>query len=363
MAIALTRLSANEYDNLMSGRMTPVMAAEYLREGRITLRSFDQTLREMYPGADLQHRLVETFATEEESWESVRRKVGNWLLGRNMPTRREDVYRIAFALNLSEVQCNLLLGICSGYGIHYRNGRDVIYAWFLRRRGSYEQASGFYQSLPEMPHYTDLPISDASHLTNEIQNVFNLAMDQAALRRCYWENLENFGRLHLRAYRYFRRYLDELIHPAPAWGQDAEPDYSMEAVMNSYLSLSVPSTRNRSQFSLIQKMIKANWPNTTSLKNIYHHREDVPRKVLLLLYVVTENILDGNGPDPWFGEYASPQERLEDHWWAMNAMLTDCGMPTMDPRNATDWLVLYAVTAEENSMSERMEQVISEIFA
>ena len=33
-------------------------------------------------------------------------------------------------------------------------------------------------------------------------------------------------------------------------------------------------------------------------------------------------------------------------------------MPTLDPRSATDWLVLYAVTAGEESMSERMEAVI-----
>ena len=38
-------------------------------------------------------------------------------------------------------------------------------------------------------------------------------------------------------------------------------------------------------------------------------------------------------------------------------------MPPLDPRNATDWLVLYAVTATEESMSERMEQVIENLFA
>ena len=38
-------------------------------------------------------------------------------------------------------------------------------------------------------------------------------------------------------------------------------------------------------------------------------------------------------------------------------------MPPLDPRNATDWLVLYAVTATEESMSERMEQVIELLFS
>ena len=38
-------------------------------------------------------------------------------------------------------------------------------------------------------------------------------------------------------------------------------------------------------------------------------------------------------------------------------------MPLLDPRNATDWLILYAVTAVDEPMSERMEQVIELMFA
>ena len=39
-------------------------------------------------------------------------------------------------------------------------------------------------------------------------------------------------------------------------------------------------------------------------------------------------------------------------------------MPTLDPRNATDWLVIYALSAgEDESMSERMSQVIDHLFS
>ena len=47
----------------------------------------------------------------------------------------------------------------------------------------------------------------------------------------------------------------------------------------------------------------------------------------------------------------------------MNAILSDCGMPLLDLRNASDWLMMYAVTADEESMSERLEQVIDQIFS
>ena len=42
--------------------------------------------------------------------ESVSRTVRNWLTGRSVPARREDVFRIAFALGLSEAQADRLLG-------------------------------------------------------------------------------------------------------------------------------------------------------------------------------------------------------------------------------------------------------------
>ena len=63
----------------------------------------------------------------------------------------------------------------------------------------------------------------------------------------------------------------------------------------------MPAARSRSSYTLIQKLIKQNWPNATALKNIRNHQEDVPRKLLMLLYVVTENSLNpyGNAHGGW----------------------------------------------------------------
>ncbi|WP_297232583.1 hypothetical protein [uncultured Flavonifractor sp.] len=364
MSIELTSLSANEYDRLLSGQLTPAMAAEYLKEERISLRSFADTLRELYPYPDLQTRLINAFlAGEPEAKpDSVSRKVRNWLSGQNRPTNREEIFRIAFALDLSEAQASYLLGLCTDYGIHYREGRDVVYAWFLRTDRGYGEAREFYASLPPAPWW-DQPLDNPiSHVTYELRGAFNQVQTVEELRQCYLAHLDQFGMLHMRAYTYVQKYLDQLIHPASALGGLREPDYSLEAVMDSYLSLKMPSGKDRQSYSLVQKLIKRNWPNTTALKNIRSQKEDVPRKLLLLLYVITENIME-DGYSEMDEEYISPQEKLEDHWWSLNAILTDCGMPTLDPRNATDWLVLYAITASEESMSERMEQVIDGIFS
>ena len=367
MPVSLTRLSAAEYDNILYGQMTPSMAVRYLREGRIPLRSFADTLRGMYAAPDLAERLVRFYMQVEPDANhgSVSRRVRNWLSGRNLPTAREDFFRIAFALELSEGQLNYLLGAFTGYGVQYRTGREVVLVWFLRGGLDYGQACAFYEELPPAAGTEQLQQGWTSQLTHELQNEFMLAQNLQDLRACYLKNLHRFGRLHLRSYYYFERYLDQLIHPAPAWAEEQEQDYSIETVMESYLSLQMPAARKRSSYTLIQKLIKQNWPNATALKNIRNHQEDVPRKLLMLLYVVTENSLNGNDAYRELDEsYITQEERVEDHWWTLNAMLADCGMAQLDTRNPFDWLILYAISAPEDEfMSDRMEQVIASLFA
>lgn len=364
MNIELTHTSKEELDHIMSSNFTPAMAAEYLREERISLRSFGETLREIYPEPDLSSRLAAAFLeiNPDINPDYVQRRIRNWLSGSNQPSNREDIFRIAFALKLSEQQAGYLLGLCTDYGVHYREGRDVVYSWFLRTGREYSEAREFFASLPPIPRFEQVPVNPSTHITRELQNVFAHIQTLDELRECYLENLENFGMLHMRAYSYFEKYLEQLIHPASSPGSAIDPDYSLEAVMDLYLSLKMPSGKARSGYTVTQKLIKQNWPNTTALKNIRNHKEDVSRKLLLLLYVITENVLNEEYCE-LDENYIPLQERVEDHWWAINALLTDCGMPLLDPRNATDWLVLYAITAEDEPMSERIEQVIEFLFA
>lgn len=364
MSVELTRLSANEYQKLISERMTPAMAASYLKEQRIVLRSFVEMLRGFYPAGDILPRLISAFmeADPHANPESVSRKVRNWLSGKNRPTNREDIFQIAFALELTEAQASYLLGLCTDFGIHYREGREAVYAWFLRMGRTYKEAREFFDTLPPVIYPDVPPKSTTCHLTRELQTEFMRVQTTDELRACYIENLGNFGQLHMRAYYYFHKYLDQLIHPAPAWGGTYEPDYSMDSIMQQYLSFHMPSGKDRKNYSVVQKLIKHNWPNATALKNIRNQKEDVPRKLLLLLYVITENIMDDSYHET-DEEYVTLEERVDDHWWSLNALLTDCGMPLLDPRNATDWLVLYAITAEDEPMSERMEQVIDHIYS
>ena len=78
MEIHLTERAAAEYERISSGAMTPEMASEYLRDGRIQLRTFAESLREVYPFPDIGRRLTDAFLAfePESSPEAVAKKAG-----------------------------------------------------------------------------------------------------------------------------------------------------------------------------------------------------------------------------------------------------------------------------------------------
>ena len=96
--------------------------------------------------------------------------------------------------------------------------------------------------------------------------------------------------------------------------------YSIEKISSLYFDMNLPSTRSRKGYTLVQKLIRKYWPNATSLKNIQARREPVTRKLLLLLYVITENVTDEEY-DELDEEYLTPKERFEEHWWHLNLII------------------------------------------
>lgn len=346
------------------GSLSPRSAAAYLQDERICARNFGQTLRNMYPHEDLFERLFSFYrlSTPDAHPNSLERRIKNWLAGRNQPTNREDLFRIAFALSLNEVQLDTLLGLTTDYCIQYRSGRELVCAWFLRTGRTYQEALAFYDSLPAYKAQESMQADMHTHVTRELKNELATIVTIEELRSYYLHNMSCFGNQHLRSYFYFDRYLTQLVHPTTQAPRD-ESYYSIERVMSEYLSMKVPFTRRRSDYTVTQRLIKQGWPNATTIKSVRNHTKDVPRKLLLLLYIVTENcgILDDMVTKD--KESITLAERVEDHWWILNAILVDCGMAPLDPRNAFDWLTLYAIAASPHDhMNDRMEQVISYVF-
>ena len=129
----LTVTSAAEYNRVLYGHMSPAMAVAYLQDNQLPVRTFSDVLHQMYGGDDLQVRLTDFFLSEmpDVNPPSVVRKIKNWLTDKNLPTNREDIFRIGYALGFGESQLDYLLSLCTDYGIQYRDGHDVVYAWIL----------------------------------------------------------------------------------------------------------------------------------------------------------------------------------------------------------------------------------------
>lgn len=368
MRIDLTDLSYQAFEQLSNPATTSFHASEYL-QSRLQIREFYPTLTKMYSGNDLMERLLHAFTEAKPalSSASISRNLRNWTNKKTVPQNREDIFIIGFALNLSESQTSYLLGFISDYGIHYREPRELAFSYCLRIGRNYLEALDFINQLPPIPPLKKLPDAGFESLrTQTIMDHFSNIQDDETFIRKFKNNLTNFGVLHLRAYDYFIKSFECLKNPYPSFDPASSDfkveEYSIERVMDDYLTLHMPVGKKRSNYSLIQKMLKADWPNATSLTNILNHKKDVSRKLLLLLYIVTEGVLNDDY-DELDEEYLTDEQRLDEHWWRINLILNECGMNELDPRNAYDWLFLYSLNTNDTiGMNEKMEQVIQFLF-
>ena len=318
--------------------------------------TFGSAIRKLYPKEDLKERLSSAFRSREESdFASLDRKIRNWLNGKNAPQNREDIFFCAFALGLDEKQTSDLLGVCCDSVIHYRNPKELTYAFALRNGYSYEHAVELYQSLPVQREGVTIP---PTVYTTAIRRNFEFTADEADFIEFYIEHLSILGEYHNKAHSYFQHFMDVLM-----FSEEGEEEYSVERVISSYMNPPANSGRSRQNLDQIQKMVRRAFPNATDIRNMLAKRMDVPRKLLLLLYMVTENSFDGDY-DEYDEDYISPEERFEQQWWGINLMLNDCGMPILDPQNPFDKLILYALNTEDEdeSMLEKFDDIISYLF-
>ena len=354
-----TEISAKQWDYIAKENLTPKEAVAFLKSG-MQLRTFSDNLHRLYQGQDLEKRLVQQmisyaeFENGEAKPDSIRKKVQNWMKNKNVPTDREEIFRIAFALGFDEEKTETLLLRTVEQGIHYRNEREVIYAFSLRNHQSYETAVKCAEAFAARK-------GNGGENQNPMTRALKLEFEQLPpgedIINFLLKNRTRLGSFHNTAYQYFMKMLKILV------GDGEEEIYSMEYIADHYLRLSMPEGRKTTAYSDIQKMIKKYWPGVKSIKAMKNRTEDVTRKVLMLLYIVIGGSW-GDTYDELDEEYISAEELLEEHSKRLGRMLTDCGMSPVDPRNPFDYLILYCLKPDgDDFMSERMEQIVQELFA
>lgn len=291
-----TRISANNMKLLREAVRTPEEMIEFLKSGA-EFRSFNYLLRQLYPGEDLMTRLVSGLEkVAGESHDSIARKARNWLNGKNTPKSRELLFQISFVLGLDEFGADRLLACASETGIHYRNPRELAYACALRLDLSYEEANqlakeaeavcGKRKEKEEKKEKKEKK-EESSLYTRQVRDAFDEVWSKEAFRAFIQEYGEFLGSLHETAYRDFQDMLGKLQRPES--GVDLkEKKYSMEEILTDYIRMKVPETKRLGGYSALQRLVKKCWPNESSLINMRRRREDVSRKAMILLYLVTE---------------------------------------------------------------------------
>lgn len=361
-------MSGVNMDFIMSEDKSARQIVEFLNS-EASVRSFGDTLRSVCPGEELSRRLIKGLSrlnAEDEG--SVSRKVRNWLNGKNVPKDRETLFQICFILEAGLEGTAKILGMAEENNIHYRNPKELVYAYALKMGRSYEQAQALlqYTGAAELAGAAVPAAESTAVYTEQIRADFEMVDNDDALAAFFRENRDKFGHLHNTAFKVFDTLLARLKHPESMAGVKEEV-YSVDDVVDAYFRMGMPMTKKSGGFSLCQRVVKKYWPGSKNIIHIQNRREDVSRKVLILLALITELADElAAGEDEEMYDILceeDEQQRLLRLIQEMNALLEDCGMSHLDPCCPFDFLVIYAMRGTEEGMSARMEAVIRQLFA
>ena len=362
MSIELTEVSKEIFEKTADHVFSSDEAFSFL-ESKITVRKFSDVLRSLTDTPDIKETLTNRLLEYDPLLQpdSAAKSVREWLRDARRPTDRETLFKICFALELNEMAANRLLTASEEPQIHYRNPAEAVYAFCLRNRLGYHTAQEMLQQIPLVSADTN----GKPGSTQLIRRDFEKVQTKDELFRFLAARKAELGTLHETAYRYFRQMVDTLRNPQT--DMDDEDSYSFETVAQEYLRMHVPLSRSSAGLNRLQKTIKKYWPNESTLKKMYARYEDVNRKTLLLLYVVTEGNAESEYDEDLDEDYISAREQFERHFWKVNLLLDECGMGPIDPRNQFDWLILYALRFccdedDFSGMSDGMESVLSLVF-
>lgn len=410
-----TRISKGNLSQILHRNMTPAEMIDFLEKGAV-YRSFADVLRAVYPGEDLAQRLRDGLlelsgAYDKKEADVLRKNVSNWLKGSSTPQNREQLFKICFALGLSEGAANKVLASAAETGIHYRNPKELVYAFALRTGMSYPDAVALDREMAALygpaveaaetrraeqwkereKRYrsrrpgqsgqedgADPAAEEPTFLTQQTIRRFEGVASVEDLRLFFAEHSADLGTLHESAYEKFWKLLFALQEPDDVLRTDGgrEESYSLDRIAEEYFRMNVPQGRNTKQYGYLQKAMKKNWPGATELNKMKNRKTDVSRKALLLLFLITEDFLfsedlqysDKASEDAaWYipEEDESPRDQLEVVLSKINLFLETYGMNQLDPGNPFDCLILYALAAayDEAFLSDAFSAALKALFS
>ena len=370
----MTTLSSQAFEAATALNLTSEEARRLLMA--VPARSFVDTLARFSPAGVDKQRLVEALCQNDPSRkrDSMDKKVRGWLGGKYQPTAREDLLELCFALKLSVEDADAFLAMTGDEGLHWRNPRELTYAYALRKGMSYPEAAALFGRVkpPELPGGS--AASESSYTPQARQEAVQIE-DEDALKRYLLEVGEKLGAFHNRAYQVFSDLMALLEQPESA-ARAEEEAYTTRRIVETYLDRRLPADWDKARLDEKRRGILAGWPDEATLSRMKNRKADVTRKVLILLFLASDG---GEAPEDdwpededWDGGLPDEANEADDafrsSYLRMNQMLSACGYRMLDPRSPFDWIAIYCMRVGDDpaameGLGERLSQMLDCLFA
>ena len=381
----MTFLTQKAYIEAVSDIKTVSEAVEFL-EKEAKVRTVREKIESFSRGQDINTVLVKGLMKHDpdRKKESVKRLVRGWLNNPAKQTlKKKDAIEISFILGLSVEEADEFVASVAEEGLHWRNPEEIVYIFALKQGMDYLQAQELNKEMSEiLSGVEESKILTEDSFTPVIRSQVTGLHTKEELADYLKEAVPRLGRCHNNAYKLFMEMMDTLQNPRIdekiISSEVFKPEtLTIREILKEYLfqdnvkfakdkaredKESMLSQEDKFVLSLIQKNISDNWPDETRLSNMKSRKEDVTRKVLILLFLATDEEVSSEDSDDLQYEF-SKDEAFKDLYQRLNDMLTECGFRTLDPRAPFDWLIIYCICAGDIfDITVRMKAVFREMF-
>ncbi len=392
-ATNMTQLTREKYDLALSN-LTLSKAEHELRENAQS-RSVKEILAKV-SGVDeantvelsnlIKNKLLSLI--EDQSGESVRKNkdairknVGNWLADGTRSVSKANAIQLAFALDLSLFEADVLIMQLCGERLHWRDPTDLIYGFALNTGRTYHEANRLYLYLESKGifNYFD---EDTSVMTENVEYDLLRITTPEDLERYLVDHKTMLGKFHNTARKTAKELLEFLKQPidydylriddtstlSNRKIEQIDETYTVQEIIKEHLyGEIIPHTKRKADgtpgqklvLDALQKCIWDGWPEETKMSRMMSGEFDVSRKVLILLFMATD------GASTMYSDWQSvPQEEIfEDRLYRLNTMLVDCGYALLDPRAPFDWMIIYCLCHNDGFIDhEKIQNLLIDIF-
>ena len=368
----MTVLSQQAFDDEAAADVSAGDAADLLLA--VPSRTFAEILARFSPDAGTRDNLVKELCADDPSRNraSMDKKVKGWLSGKYQPTAREDLLELCFVLKLPVDQADAFLAAAGEEGLHWRDPKELAYAFALRKGMSYPEAVSLYGRVaPGESAGADGAARDS--FTSMVRREADRLETEEELKLYLAGAKETLGAYHNTAYRQLTEYLSLLEQPR-AVSVEEEESFTIRRIVETYLDNHFPPDWDKKKLDEKRRGILAGWPDEITLSRMKTGKTDVNRKTLILLFLATDGgdeITDDWEDDVYWDEVENESDEAADFrssYIRMNRMLSSCGYRMLDPRNPFDWVVIYCmrVGSDPESMeglNERLSDMLDVLFS